>query len=187
MPKKYLSLIIICIILIILFIMTINKNKSVQNDQNTLYSISFSNIKLRVKRYDYVLGQNQIVGVERSTDNGKTYKKITTEAITVSLEPKFIFINEKLGFAIAKPDLYKSNNYKGIMVTNDGGKTFVDSKINYENPNIDLITIEDLPYFDKDKLILKCSIYQVKTDHSGYENIDLYFISVDSGLTWSLE
>ena len=73
-----------------------------------------------------------------------------------------------------------------MYVTKDGGKTFILSEINYENPNIEILTIEDVPYYENGELKLHCSIYQVKSDYSGYENVDLYFITDDDGETWNL-
>ena len=57
----------------------------------------------------------------------------------------------------------------------------------WTNPNIEILTIEDVPYYEKELLKLPCSIYQVKEDNSGYEDVDLIFISADSGLTWNLD
>ena len=74
-----------------------------------------------------------------------------------------------------------------MKVTKDGGKTFSDAKINYDNPDIEILTVEDVPYIKKDELKLPCSIYQVKADKSGYEDKRLTFVSIDSGLTWNLE
>lgn len=188
MKKKV--IIIICIIVLmipLLVVLTKNRIPNYPDDENTLYSIKFNNVKLRFERYDYVLGQNQLVGVQKSTNYGKDYKDITKEAITVSNEAKFVFLNERLGFAIKSSNLNKSNNYLGIYVTNDGGITFNNAKINYDNPNIEIITVKDVPYYDNDIIKLHCSIYQIKQDNSGYENVDLYFVSNDDGLTWNLE
>ena len=91
-----------------------------------------------------------------------------------------------MGFAISKPNLTKSNDYMGVKVTQDGGKTFVNGKINYNNPNIDILTVEEVPYYDDGLLMLHCSIYQIKDDHTGYEDVDLIFISNDDGLSWNL-
>ena len=99
----------------------------------------------------------------------------------------FTFISKKLGFAVSKPNLQKYNKYMGVHVTYDGGKTFTNAVINYNNPNIEILTVEEVPYLENNKLILHCSIYQVKDDLSGYEDVDLYFISKDNGLTWNLE
>lgn len=188
MKKKNIILIIFAVLISVITIgFIINIDKDYQDDENTLYSINIGNTKIRFQRYDYSIGQNQIVGVEKSTDKGKTYEKLTDEPIIVSMEPKFIFLNEKLGFAISKPNLNKNNNYIGIKVTQDGGKTFIDSKINYDNPNIEILTIEDAPYYEKELLKLPCSIYQVKEDNTGYEDVPLIFMSDDNGLTWNLD
>ncbi len=187
MNKKHIiPIILIIIVLAILIFFVLNKEKEYSDDENTLYSIKFDNIKLRFERYDYSLGQNQIVGVEKSTNNGKTYEQLTDEPIIVSMEPRFIFLNKQLGFAISKPNLTKSNDYMGVKVTQDGGKTFVNGKINYNNPNIDILTVEEVPYYDDGLLMLHCSIYQIKDDHTGYEDVDLIFISNDDGLSWNL-
>lgn len=188
MKKRYLIPIIIIFIFILIAIgIHFFSNKKNKDDINTLYKTQFGDTKIKFERYDYSLGQNQIVGVEKSENKGKTYKKLTKEPIIVSMDPKFIFINKKLGFAISKPNLSKSNNYMGVKVTQDGGKTFIDGKINYNNPNIDILTVEDVPYMEDNLLFLPCSIYQVNKDNSGYENVKLIFISDDDGLTWNLK
>lgn len=184
--KKIVFIIVLIIILSIVAILLLT-NKSKPDDDNVLYTIQFGSTKLRFVRYDCSLGQNQIVGVEKSIDEGKNYESLTSEPITVSMKPKFVFINENLGFAISKSNLTKTNNYMGLKVTQDGGKTFVDGKIIYDNPNIEILTIEDVPYKENDLLKLPCSIYQVKSDQSSYEDIKLLFISSDNGLTWNLD
>jgi len=186
--KKIIILTIVVIILIVASGLVMwYINREYPDNENTLYSIKFDDFKLRFQRYDYALGQNQLVAVEKSTNKGKTYEKMTEELITVSMEPKFIFLNEKLGFAIAKPNLTKNNNYLGFKVTQDSGKTFVDATINYNNPNIEILTIVDVPYYDNDVLHIKASIYQSKENGSGYEENELIFISLYKGLTWYLE
>lgn len=117
MKRKYIISIILIILLIIVGTIFLMKEKNYPDDENTLYTIKFDNIELRVERYDYVLGQNQIVGVEKSMDNGKTFKKITKDPITVSMEPQFVFLNQNLGFVITKPNITKSSNYIGVKVT----------------------------------------------------------------------
>ena len=154
-------------VLLIVCGLVLFKEKNYPDDENTLYSIRFNNIKLRFERYDYSLGQNQMVGVEKSINKGKNFDKVTDELLIVSMDAKFVFINEKLGFAVSKKDLNKSNNYSGIKVTDDGGKTFIDATINYNNPDIELISVLDVPYLENDLLKLDCSIYQVKEDKTG--------------------
>lgn len=187
MKKGYIILLVLVIVLLIIGGTYLFLTREYADDENTLYSVKFGKTKLRFERYDYSLGQNQIVGVEKSTNRGKTYEKLTSEPIIVSMEPKFIFLSEKLGFAIAKENLTKNNGYMGLKVTQNGGKTFVDAKINYDNPNIEILTIDDVPYVENELLKLPCSIYQVKEDLTGYEDVKLIFVSDDNGLTWNLE
>ena len=186
MKKKILIVGLIILIGLIIGIILF-KNRDEKDDKDVLYSVNFGNTIIRFKHVDYVIPQNRIVIVEKSIDKGKTFESITKEAITVSMEPKFVFLNENQGFAIKKPKIMKDNGkYMGMYVTLDGGKTFTLSKINYDNPNIETLTIKDVPYYDNNRLILPCSIYQVKSDQSGYENVDLYFTTNDNGLTWNL-
>lgn len=187
MRKKSIIIGSIISLLLIGIVLYLFLNREYPDDANTLYTIKFDNVKIRFERYEYTLGQNQTVGVEKSTNKGKTYEQLTSVPVVVSMDPKFIFLNENLGFAISKTDLTKHNNYMGVHVTQDGGRTFVNGTINYNNPNIDILTVEDVPYYDNDILKLHCSIYQVKADKSGYEDVDLIFISNDNGLTWNLE
>ena len=187
MKKKFIILIFVVLALIIGGVILMNiENKYSYEDENTLYYVEINDEIFRFERYDYSLGQNQIVGVQKSVNKGKTFENITEENIIVSMEPKFVFLNEKLGFAISKPDLTKYNNYLGLKVTQDGGKTFIDGKINYDNPNIEILTVDDVPYLDNNELKLKCSIYQIKDDRTGYEDVELIFVSIDDGLTWNL-
>lgn len=177
--------IIISLIAIIIFVYIYIFNKPTV-DENKLYSKQFGSTFLKFERYDYTLGQNMIVGVEKSTDKEKTYVKLTKEPVVVSNEAKFIFITEKLGFIIGTNNLQKHNDYRGFKVTTNGGITFSDAKINYENENIEVLTIEDFPYYDKNTLKLKCSIYDVNKNKDGYETVELLFESKDNGLSWNL-
>lgn len=177
---------LIIVLLIIGLILFLPKKEVI--DENVLYSVNFDNVVLRFKHVDNVIGQNQIVVVEKSMDNGKKFETITEGDVIVSLEPKFVFLNEQLGFAVKKSNNIKENGkYYGMYVTNDGGKTFNLSEIKYENPNIEVLTISNVPYYQNEKLILPCSIYQVKEDLSGYEDVNIYFVSTDNGLTWNID
>ena len=185
MKKKIIIISSIVIFIGIIGLILLLQKKDVI-DENTLYSIKINETILRIERYDYSLGQNQIVGVEKSLDNGKTYEKLTNEGIIVSMEPMFAFLDENQGFIISKANLSSSNEYLGFKVTNDGGKTFSNAIINYDNPDIEVLTITSVPYKENNYLILPCSIYQVKEDKSGYENKNIKFISNDNGITWNL-
>lgn len=117
MNKKYKCLFILAAFIFLIGIVFLLNQKKDEDNENVLYSVSFGKTRIKFKSYDYALGQNQIVGVEKSVDNGKNYQKVTIEPIIVSMEPKFVFLNESLGFAIAKENLIKSNQYLGFKVT----------------------------------------------------------------------
>lgn len=188
MKKKTIIMSSLIVLLVITGIVLLLLEKEPVIDDSILYSVNFDNVVLRFKHVDNVIPQNQIVIVEKSTDNGKTFETITEEQVIVSLEPRFVFLNTELGFAIKKPNNIKDNGkYLGMYVTNDGGKTFNNSVINYDNPNIEVLTITDVPFYNNEKLVLPCSIYTIKEDQSGYENVSLYFTSNDNGLTWNLD
>ena len=125
MKKKTIIIGSLVILLLVIGIILLLSKKEEVTDENILYSVNFNNVVLRFKHVDNVTPQNQIVTVEKSIDNGKTFDVITEEGLTVSLEPKFIFLNEQLGFAVKKSNNTKENGkYYGMYVTVDGGKTF---------------------------------------------------------------
>lgn len=185
--KKIFSLFLILGILIVFFFLLFSNNKKEKVEENLLYSRRFRNTILSFQKYDDVLGQNRIVGVEKSTDNGKSYTKVTKEPITVSQEARFLFTNEKVGYVISTGYIRRENDFKGFKVTLDGGKTFMDAKFSYDNENVDLITIEEFPYQTGSELRMKCSVYDLTEDGNGYEEKDFEFKSIDKGLTWVLE
>ena len=171
MKNKKIIIVSTIVILVIgcVFAFLILNKKYLYEDENTLYFKAFKNEILRFERVDYSLGQNQLVIVQKSTNKGKSFEDITKEPVIVSMEPKMTFIDEKLGFALSKSNLTKNNDYLGLYVTKDGGKTFENCEIKYDNPDIEILTIESAPYYDNKILKLEASIYLVKDDQSGYE------------------
>ena len=179
MKKLLVSLLIVILFIGIIFlIMILDKSPELLNDEDIVYTKTFDEEILQVKRYDYSLGQRMIVGVEKSNNNGKNFEKVTQEMVEVSLEAKIEFLNKNLGFIIDTGYLDRNRNFKGLLVTNDGGITFKQAEITYNNENVDLISIKKMPYYENDKLKLECSVYIV--DH----NEDLVYYSVDNGNTW---
>ncbi len=188
MKKKILLLIPLLLFIAIIFYYLLNYQENrVVKDENMLYSKTFGNTVLKFEYYDSALGQKMIVGVEKSTDKGKTFKRVTKEAFTVSREAKFVFFSKTFGFAVSLPTLMKSNQYMGVRVTMDGGKTFQMSTIHYDNNDVELMTIEKIPYYENKVLTMITSIYTLREDRNGYQNVMLKFISKDKGLTWDLK
>ena len=184
MNKKILNGIIYSIfgILIIVVLVLLYLKSKEPTDENKLYQVNFNQTILKWEKYDYALGQKMLVGVEKSLDNGKTFTKVTKEPLAVSFEAQFSFLNENLGFVLATKSLSKTNDYLGFYVTQDGGKTFQNSIINYQNENIEYLNVEMLPYQINAKLKMEASIYLNKN-----ETETLKFVSEDNGLTWNLE
>lgn len=181
--KKFLIslLIVILFIGIVFLIIILDKTPELLSNEDIVYTKKFDKEILQVIRYDYSLGQRMIIGVEKSNNNGKSFEKVTEEIVEVSLDAKFEFLNENLGFIIDTGYLDRNKNFKGLLVTNDGGITFKQAEITYDNENVDLISIEKIPYYENGKLKLECSVYI--TDH----NESLIYYSSDNGNTWNNE
>lgn len=151
-------------------------------DAKVLYEYKKDNHILRFVNVDYVLGQNQLVGVVESLDNGKTFNWKTKGVIQVSNEAKFIFLDESIGFAINTGKVYLDGSKTAIYVTNDGGRTLEESKIIYNTDRKDTLDIDGLPYIEDGKLKIKCLEYVNK-----YEDKELIFVSKNKGKMWELE
>ena len=162
-------------------------NYLLPENEEILYEKKFNKTILRFSKVDNVSGQNMLVHVLRSKDNGKNFYVVSEDVIQVSNEAKFVFLNEKLGFVINTGEIYLDNRKVGLYITNDSGKTFTSSNFKYTNENANYISIESTPYYEKDVLKIKCSVYQVNSTKDGYENKELIFISSDNGLNWNLE
>lgn len=182
MKKNLISLLIMILFIGIVFLVIIlDKTPELISNEDIVYTKEFGEEILQVRRYDYSLGQRMIIGVEKSNNNGKSFEKVTEGMVEVSLEAKFEFLNENLGFIIDTGYLDRNRNFKGLLVTNDGGITFKQAEITYDNENVDLISIKELPYYENGKLKLECSVYVA--DH----NEDLVYYSTDNGNTWDNE
>lgn len=180
MKKFLISLLIVLLFIGMVFlIMILDRTPELLNDEDIIYTEEFGEDILQVRRYDYSLGQRMIVGVEKSNNNGKNFEKVTKDMIEVSLEAKVEFLNENLGFIIDTGYLDRNRDFKGLLVTTDGGATFKQSTITYDNENVDLISIKKMPYYENNKLKLDCSVYVI--DH----NEDLIYYSTDDGNTWN--
>lgn len=161
-----------------------NENYILPEDGEVLYEKKFDQTILRFSKIDNVSGQNMLVHVIKSKDDGESFYVVSEDPIQVSNEAKFVFLSKTLGFAISTGNIDLNNNNQGLMVTNDGGKTFTSANVEYENPDVDYITIEKIPYYEKDSLKMKCSVYQLNSNRDGYDDKEITFISNDNGLHW---
>mgnify|MGYP004660178855 FL=1 len=134
MKKNLISLLIMILFIGIVFLVIIlDKTPELISNEDIVYTKEFGEEILQVRRYDYSLGQRMIIGVEKSNNNGKSFEKVTEGMVEVSLEAKFEFLNENLGFIIDTGYLDRNRNFKGLLVTNDGGITFKQAEITYDN------------------------------------------------------
>ncbi|MBO5348875.1 MAG: hypothetical protein J6A89_03535 [Clostridia bacterium] len=164
-----------------------NDNYILPEDMKTLYEKKFDKTIIKFVKLDDTLNQNILIQINKSTDNGKKYYAITNEPIQVSSEAKYTILNENLMFVSKNNKIMFTNNTTSLYVSNNGGKDFLESKINYKNENVEFITIEKMPYYEKNNLKFKCSVYQINSNKDGYENKEMIFISNDNGLNWNLE
>lgn len=160
------------------------KEVDMVEDENELYTEAFDDICLKFERYEYVLGQNMIVGVEKSVDGCKTYRQVTSNYVVVSNESKFKFMNENQAFIISRELLSRDYDFRGLKVSNDGGVTFTDATFEFVHDKVDVLNVMGFPYFEDNKLKLECSIYEPGAD--GYHEVILTFISEDNGLSWHM-
>lgn len=161
-------------------------NYLLSENEEVLYEKRFDKTILRFGKVDEVSGQNMLVNVLRSKDNGENFVVVSDDAIKVSNKARFEFLDESLGFIVNTGVIYLDNRNTGLYITNDSGKTFTSSNFKYVNENADYISIESMPYYDKNTLKIKCSIYQTNNNDS-YENKELIFVSNDRGANWMLE
>lgn len=161
-------------------------NYLLPENEEVLYEKRFDKTILRFGKVDEVSGQNMLVNVLRSKDNGENFVVVSDDAIKVSNKARFEFLDESLGFIVNTGVIYLDNRNTGLYITNDSGKTFTSSNFKYVNENADYISIESMPYYDKNTLKIKCSIYQINNNDS-YENKELIFVSNDKGANWMLE
>ncbi len=140
--------------------------------KKTLYKKKINDeIAIRVVVNDYILSGRTVIGIEKTMDGGNTWKEQGEE--TISDGTKFVFIDENIGFINDSGRVGK----EALLVTTDGGKTFVAATINFEQIE-KKIHIEDIPYEEDDMLKLKA--YIIENSNKKY----YYFYSDDNGKEW---
>lgn len=162
-----------------------NANYVLPENENVLYEKKFGKTILRFGKVDDVLGQNMLINVLRSKDNGNNFYVVSDDVIQVSKKAKFEFLSKDLGFVINTGKIYLDDKKTSLYVTDNGGKNFIVANFDYKNENVEYLIIENMPYYDKDILKLQCSLYEVSDD--GHENKELVFISKDNGFNWKVE
>ena len=138
---------------------------------------------IRVRVIDTALAGKDIIVVEKSTDNGLSFKNILKNEdkyLIVNRDTDVTFVDEKIGFIFDLGLLGKDDRYKKFLVTTDGGESFSDVSITINGyGDLDYYYINYLPRFKKDKLVLTVSI------PDGNDLKDIELVSNDDGLTFS--
>ena len=149
-----------------------------------LYESRFNKTDIiRVRVIDTALAGKDIIVVEKSTDNGLSFKNILKNEdkyLIVNRDTDVTFVNENIGFIFDLGLLGKDDRYKKFLVTTDGGESFSDVSITINGyGDLDYYYINYLPRFKKDKLVLTVSI------PDGNDLKDIELVSNDDGLTFS--
>ena len=149
-----------------------------------IYEKRFSKTALiRIRVTDSILAGRDIIIVEKSTDNGISYRNILENEdkyLIVNRDASVTFVNENIGFIFDLGLLGKEDRYKKFLVTTDGGKSFSNVSITINGyGDLDYYYINSLPYLKNDKLVLKVSV------PNGNDLKDIELVSNDNGLTFS--
>ena len=138
---------------------------------------------IRVRVIDTALAGKDVIIVEKSTDNGISFKNILENEdkyLIVNRGCNVTFVNEKIGFIFDLGLLGKDNRYKKFLVTTDGGKSFRNVFITINGyGDLDYYYINNMPYLKEEKLGLDVSV------PDGNDLKDIELISNDDGLTFS--
>ena len=138
---------------------------------------------IRVRVIDSALAGKDIIVVEKSTDNGLSFKNILEnddKYLVVNRDTDITFVNESIGFIFDLGLLGRDDRYKKFLVTTDGGKTFSDVSITINGyGDLDYYYINYLPRLKNDKLVLTVSV------PDSDDLIDIELVSNDNGLTFS--
>ena len=138
---------------------------------------------IRVRVIDTALAGKDVIIVEKSTDNGISFKNILENEdkyLIVNRGCNVTFVNEKIGFIFDLGLLGKDDRYKKFLVTTDEGKSFRNVFITINGyGDLDYYYINNMPYLKEEKLVLDVSV------PDGNDLKDIELISNDDGLTFS--
>ena len=138
---------------------------------------------IRVRVIDSALAGKDIIVVEKSTDNGLSFKNILEnddKYLVVNRDTDITFVNESIGFIFDLGLLGRADRYKKFLVTTDGGKSFNDVSITINGyGDLGYYYINNTPRIKGDKLVLDVSV-PVENDLK-----DIELVSNDNGLTFS--
>lgn len=142
---------------------------------------------IRIVYIDSILAQRSLIGIQKTTDGAKTWinqLQMSDRYLTIHNGAKYVFLDENIGF-INDPGLAgTSGDNRELLVTVDGGKTFVNANIiKPDNIMAENLFVDDIPYIEDN--ILKVKVYTI--DYHDWQNKTYYeFYSNDNGLNWKI-
>lgn len=150
-------------------ISTINKRQVKMNLPEIIYTTNIDNTIYRIVRTDYILGQKQIIKVQKLIN--KTFKDITNQ-VTINNSASFKFLTKDLGY------INNNSNIKPLKVITSTSKDIIDAQINLDKYLLESLNILDFPTKKDNIYIMNVSVYE----NSKIKEITLE--SVD-GITWN--
>lgn len=161
----------------------INEISNDISKENILYEKDIDgNKKIRVAFVESILAQRSIIRIEKTEDGGKNWLPVNDDYIQIHNGADFVFIDENIGFINDYGLAGTDGENRGLMLTNNGGKTFEEAKIIHPD-NIEEINlfIKGVPY--EENGMLKLQIYTIKHNKDP-EKTYYEFISKDKGKNW---
>lgn len=150
-------------------ISTINKRRVKMNLPEIIYTTNIDNTIYRIVRTDYILGQKQIIKVQKLIN--KTFKDITNQ-VTINNSASFKFLTKDLGY------INNNSNIKPLKVITSTSKDIIDAQINLDKYLLESLNILDFPTKKDNIYIMNVSVY---------ENSKIKEITLESedGITWN--
>lgn len=150
-------------------ISTINKRQVKMNLPEIIYTTNIDNTIYRIVRTDYILGQKQIIKVQKLIN--KTFKDITNQ-VTINNSASFEFLTKDLGY------INNNSNIKPLKVITSTSKDIIDAQINLDKYLLESLNILDFPTKKDNIYIMNVSVY---------ENSKIKEIALESedGITWN--
>ena len=150
-------------------ISTIKKRQVKMNLPEIIYTTNIDNTIYRIVRTDYILGQKQIIKVQKLIN--KTLKDITNQ-VTINNSASFKFLTKDLGY------INNNSNIKPLKVITSTSKDIIDAQINLDKYLLESLNILDFPTKKDNIYIMNVSVY---------ENSKIKEITLESedGITWN--
>ena len=142
---------------------------------------------IRIVYIASILAQRSLIGIQKTTDGAKTWKnqlQMSDRYLTIHNGAKYVFLDENIGFINDQGLAGTNGDNRELLVTIDGGKTFVNANIiKPDSIMAENLFVDDIPYIEDN--ILKVKVYTI--DYHDWQDKTYYeFYSDDNGLNWKI-